>query len=50
MILFLMEQDDCFMTYFMFKEQYGIKIYVEKKEKDCQGARKGAKNMDICRY
>jgi len=34
MILLLMEQDDCIMTYFMFQEQYGIKLYVEKQDKD----------------
>ena len=45
-----MEQDDFIMTYFMFQKQYGIELYVEKKEKDYRGALKGAKNMDICRY
>ena len=50
MILLLMEQDDCIMTYFMFQEQYGIQLCVEKQEKDCQGASKGARNVDFCRY
>lgn len=50
MILLLMEQDDCIMAYFLFQEKYGIKLYVEKQEKDYRGARKGARNLDVCRY
>ena len=50
MILLLMEQDDCIMTYFMFQDQYGIEIFVENQEKDCQGAHKGTMNVDICSY
>ena len=37
-IFLLIEHDDCIMTYFMFHEQYGIKICVEKQEKDYRRA------------
>ena len=33
------------MTSFMFQEKYGIQLCVEKQEKDCQGAKKGAINV-----
>jgi hypothetical protein len=36
------------MTYFMFQGKNGIKLCLEEQEKDFQGARKGARNMDIC--
>ena len=35
------------MTYFMFQEQNGIKLCFQEEEKDRQGARKEARNVDI---
>lgn len=36
------------MTYFMPQEKNGIKLCLEEQYKDCRGARKGARNVDIC--
>ena len=42
-----MELDDCIMTYFMFKEHYGIQISIENKNKYYQRANKGIRNVDF---
>ena len=47
MIFLLIEQDDCIMTYFMFYNEYGIKLCAEKKEKDCRATNKGTRNVDF---
>ena len=38
------------MTSFMFQEQNGIKLCLGEQEKDHQGARGEARNVDICWY
>ena len=36
------------MTYFMFQNKNGIKLYLEEQEKDRRGAHGEARNVDIC--